>query len=142
MWQRVQAAEDAGQLLHDFAFRADRTVDSTQWSFCRDIGSARLVMVDSRAGRVLVHGERSMVDDDEWAFIEESATSQTHDHLLIGSSLPWLMAPGMHHLEAWNEAVCEGAWGKTAKRVGEKMRQALDLEHWPAFNESFRRLTR
>ncbi|MEA2296142.1 MAG: hypothetical protein QOE86_3781, partial [Solirubrobacteraceae bacterium] len=142
LWQQVQQADDAGQILRDFAFRADRAVDSTQWSYCRDIGSARLVMVDSRAGRVLEPGKRTMVDEDEWAFIEESATSQQHDHLLIGSSLPWLMAPGMHHLEAWNEAISEGAWGKPGARVGEKLRQALDLEHWPAFNDSFRRLTR
>jgi hypothetical protein len=142
LWHQVQEADDAGELLRDFAFRADRMVDSTQWSYCRDIGSARLVMVDSRAGRVLVPGERSMVDENEWGFIEESAQTQQHDHLLIGSSLPWLMAPGMHHLEAWNEAISEGAWGGLGARVGEKLRQALDLEHWPAFNDSFRRLTR
>jgi hypothetical protein len=142
LWERVQQADDAAQVLADFAFRADRTVDSTQWSFCRDIGSARLVMVDSRAGRVLTHGNRSMVDSDEWDFIEDAAQSQRHQHLLIGSSLPWLMAPGMHHLEAWNEAISEGAWGRTMARVGEKLRQALDLEHWPAFNDSFTRLTR
>jgi hypothetical protein len=142
LWQQVQQAEDAGELLADFAFRADRMVDSTQWSYCRDIGSARLVMVDSRAGRVLVPDRRSMVDEDEWAFIEESAQSHQHDHLLIGSSLPWLLAPGMHHLEAWNEAISEGSWGRLGKRLGEKLRQALDLEHWPAFDESFRRLTR
>jgi hypothetical protein len=52
------------------------------------------------------------------------------------------MAPGMHHLEAFNEAISEGAWGRIGARVGEKLRQALDLEHWPAFNDSFRRLTR
>ena len=31
--------------------------------------------------------------------------------------------PGMHELEAWNEAVCEGAWGRLAARLGEEMRQ-------------------
>jgi hypothetical protein len=141
LWQQVKDADDAGELLSDFGFRADRAVDSTQWSFCRDIGSARLVMVDSRAGRILEPGRRTMVDPDEWDFIERSGTSQRHHHLLIGTSLPWLMAPGMHHLEAWNEAISEGAWGGLGKRVGEKLRQALDLEHWPAFGDSFRRLT-
>ena len=34
------------------------------------------------------------------------------DHLLIGTSLPWLLTPGLHHLEAWDEAVAQGAWGK------------------------------
>jgi hypothetical protein len=46
----------------------------------------------------------------------------------------------MHHLEAWNEAVCEGAWGAVAARLGERMRQALDLEHWAAFGNSLRAL--
>ena len=48
--------------------------------------------------------------------------------------------PAMHDLEAWNEAVCDGAWGKPAAWAGEKMRQAVDLEHWAAFRESFTRL--
>jgi hypothetical protein len=141
VFKAVQAADDGEDVLREFAFQADRTVDSTQWSFCRDIGSARLVMVDSRAGRILEPGKRTMVDDDEWAFIERSATSSDREHLLIGTSLPWLMAPGMHHLEAWSEAVGEGAWGKLPARGAESLRQAIDLEHWPAFGRSFRRLT-
>jgi hypothetical protein len=96
-------------------------------------------MVDSRAGRVLEPGARSMVDEDEWRWIEEHATGDC-DHLLIGTSLPLLLAPGMHYLEAWNEAVCDGAWGPAASWVGEKVRQALDLEHWAAFGESLERM--
>jgi len=42
----------------------------------------------------------------------------------------------MHYLEAWNEAVCEGAWGPIAAHAGEQLRQGLDLEHWAAFGES------
>jgi hypothetical protein len=40
---------------------------------------------------------------------------------------------------AWraDESVTEGAWGKRYARVGERLRQALDLEHWPAFGASF-----
>ncbi len=48
-----------------------------------------------------------------------------------------LLGPALHHLEAWNEAVCDGAWGKPASEVGEKLRQALDLEHWSGFHDSF-----
>jgi hypothetical protein len=47
------------------------------------------------------------------------------------------MAPAMHYLEAWNEAVCDGAWGPLAANLGEKLRQGADLEHWPAFRDSF-----
>jgi hypothetical protein len=136
---RVREADDAGPILRDYVFKADREVEGTRWSYCRDIGSARLVMVDSRAGRVLDPGGRSMVDEDEWRWIEEHATGDC-DHLLIGTSLPLLLAPGMHYLEAWNEAVCDGAWGRVASWAGEKVRQALDLEHWAAFGESLERM--
>jgi hypothetical protein len=137
----VRAAQDGEEVLREFAWRADRTVNSTQWSFCRDLGSARLIMVDSRAGRILDPERRAMVDDDEWGFIERHATGHRHDHVLIGTSLPWLMAPGMHHLEAWSEAVCEGAWGSFAARRAEALREALDLEHWAAFGDSWKRMT-
>jgi len=135
------AGGDAGPILREFARRADREADGARWSYRRDFGRVRLVMIDSRAGRVLDPGERAMVDEDEWRWIEDTATGGC-DHLLLGTSLPWLLAPGMHELEAWNEAVCEGAWGRHAARAGERIRQALDLEHWAAFQRSFRRLCR
>jgi hypothetical protein len=139
LYDRVREADDAGVILRDYVFKADREVEGTRWSYCRDIGNVRLVMVDSRAGRVLDPGARSMVDEEEWRWIEEHARGDC-DHLLIGSSLPLLMAPGMHYLEAWNEAVCDGAWGTAAAVVGEKIRQAVDLEHWAAFGESLERM--
>jgi PhoD-like phosphatase len=135
LYRRVREGPDGGAVLRDFAYRADREVEGTRWSFCRDIGPARLVMIDSRAGRVLEPGGRRMVDAKEWRWIEEHARGDC-DHLLIGTSLPLLLAPGMHYLEAWNEALCDGAWGGLAARAAEKMRQDLDLEHWAAFGNS------
>jgi hypothetical protein len=139
LYHRVRESDDAGSILRDYAWKADREVKGTRWSFCRDIGQARLVMIDSRAGRVLEPGSRSMVDEDEFGWIEEHARGGC-DHLLIGSSLPLLLAPGMHYLEAWNEAGCDGAWGPLAAEVGESVRQGLDLEHWAAFGESLERM--
>ena len=130
---------DGTALVRDFAFRADREVQGTRWSFCRDVGPARLVMVDSRGGRVLEPGQRAMVDDREFDWIEQQVTGD-FDHLLIGTSLPLLLAPGMQYLENWNEAVCDGAWGRTGSRAGEAIRQYLDLEHWAAFRASFERM--
>jgi len=141
LYVRVRGSGDAGPILRDFAFRADREVAGTRWSYCRDIGQARLVMIDSRAGRVLEPGRRSMVDEDEWRWIEEHARGDC-DHLLLGSSLPFLLAPGLQHLEAWNEAVCDGAWGPLLALWGEKVRQDLDLEHWAAFGQSLERMAR
>jgi hypothetical protein len=54
--------------------------------------------------------------------------------------VPFLMAPALHDVEAWNESVCAGTWGPLAARGGEWLRRALDLEHWPAFQHSFHRL--
>jgi len=126
LFDRVRRATDAGPLLREFARRADHEVEGTRWSYRRDWGRVRLVMVDSRAGRVLddtrhVHHEhkRVMVDDHEWEWLEEQCTGGV-DHLLIGSSLPILVMPGLHDLEAWNEAVCDGAWGRLAAGWGDK----------------------
>ncbi len=136
---KVQESEDAGDLLREFARGADRERGASRWSYHRDLGSTRLVMIDSRAGRVLDEGNRSMLDEAEWDWVEEHACGG-FDHLLIATSLPWLLSPAMHHLEAWSERVCGGAWGSLAARQGERVRQELDLEHWGAFAESFRRL--
>ena len=127
--------------MRDFAFRADREVAGARWSYKRDIGRTRIVMMDSRAGRVLEPGARSMVDAEEWDCIEEW-TRGDFDHLLLGTSLPVFLGRGMHYLEAWNEAVCDGAWGALASRAAERLRQGLDLEHWAAFGDSLRALER
>jgi hypothetical protein len=136
----MQGASDGGPALREFARRADRETRGTRWSYRRDLGPARLVVVDTRAGRVLDRGGRRMVDAEEWRWLEEQATGG-QDHLLIASSLPVLLAPAMHGVEAWNERVCDGAWGGVAALVGEKLRRALDLEHWAAFGDSFGKLT-
>jgi hypothetical protein len=138
--KRVKEAEDAGDLLEAFAFHADRESDGTRWSYCRDLGNTRLVVIDSRAGRVLEEGKRSMLDDEEWDWVHEHATGG-FDHLLIGTSLPWLLGRGMHYVEAWGEAVAGGAWGPVAAKGAESLRQTGDMEHWAAFQDSFARLT-
>ena len=140
LFERVKTADDAGPILREFAYKAHRETAGTRWSFYRDFGDTRLVMMDSRGGRVLERGHRSMVDADEWRWIEEHATGG-FDHLLLGTSLPVLLGPGVHHLQAWNEAVCSGAWGERATKWGEKTRRSLDLDHWSSFNDSFVRLT-
>jgi hypothetical protein len=138
--RRVREAGDGTSILREFAERTDREPETAQWSFRRDFGRTRLLMIDSRAGRVLESGHRSMLDEEEWRWLEENATGDI-DHLVLATSLPYLLAPGLHHLEAWNEAVAEGAWGRAAAWVGERIRQAVDLEHWGAFQSSFVRLT-
>ena len=139
LFEQVQRAQDATPVLREFAYRADREIASVRWSFHRDFGKVRLIVMDSRAARVVKEEHRSMLNGAEWAWIEGKTTG-TFDHLLLGTSLPFLISPGLHHLEAWNEAVCAGTWGKPAASLGEFIRQLLDLEHWAAFQGSFRDL--
>jgi len=140
MYARVREADDAAPLLHELALRNDRETEGTRWSYCRDNGGVRLIVLDSRAGRVLDPGNRSMVDDEEWEWFVDHVTGD-YEHLLIASSLPFLLPGGEHGLEAWNEAVAEGAWGKLGSKFGEKVRRTLDLEHWAAFRRSFERMS-
>jgi hypothetical protein len=136
--QRARRTADLGDELHEYALRADREPTGARWTYCRDVAKARVVVVDSRAGRVL-DGTRKMVDDEEWGYIEEHARGG-FNHLFIASSLPFLLPRSVHDLEAWNEAVAGGAWGRAMSGVGERVRQGLDLEHWAAFGESFARV--
>jgi hypothetical protein len=134
----VIEADDAGPLLRKDSRKADRDEGGSIWSYSRDLAHTRLVMLDSREGRVF-HPRRQMTDDVEWGWIESQATGG-HDHLLLVDTLPMLLTPAFHYAEAWNEAVCAGAWGKRLARLGEKMRRAFDLEHWAAFQFSFERI--
>ena len=136
LFGRVGRSDDATRVLREFAYKADREIEGTRWSYHRDFGSVRLIVADSRAGRVLTPGERSMLDEKEWEWLREKATGD-FDHLIFGTSMPFLLSPGFHHLEAASEAISDGALGRPAARFGEFLRQLLDLEHWPAFHASF-----
>ena len=136
---KVREAEDGGRLLREFAARSDREAKGTRWSFSRDLGRTRLLGIDCRAGRVLEEERRSMVDDQEWQWIVER-TAGDFDHLVLAMSDPFLLSPGAHHFQAWNEAVNDGAWGKTLARLAERLREAADLDHWASFRDSFVRM--
>lgn len=139
IYERVRAAEDGGPLLREFALTAERTTAGSRWSYARKLGSSRLVVIDSRAGRLFAEGRREMVDDEEWRWLDQELQGGV-DHLLIATSLPFLLPPAIHDLEAWNEALCAGAWGAAGARSAEWLRRAIDLEHWAAFRSSFQRL--
>lgn len=146
VWQRVAAHDaeaelDLSAVLDAFAWRCDQTPMSYRWSYCRDIKDVRLIVVDSRAARELDPDRRALLDENETAWLDQRMQGGFR-HVLIGTSLPFLLPPGLHHLESWNEAVAEGAWGGLAARVAERLRQAVDLEHWAAFQSSFQKLAR
>jgi hypothetical protein len=71
LFKKAKAADNSGPLLREFAYRTHRVPHGTRWSFRRDFGSTRLVMMDSRGGRVLEKGHCSMVDASEWEWIKD-----------------------------------------------------------------------
>ncbi|MET1059021.1 MAG: alkaline phosphatase D family protein, partial [Nocardioides sp.] len=145
IWQRIDEHEgddeiDLSEVLDAFADRADQKPDSYRWSYVREYGDqARLVVVDSRAARVLDPENRSILDDGEMAWLDEQMRGDV-DHLLIGTSLPFLLAPGLHYVEAFSESLAGGAWGRRAAKAGERIRMATDLEHWAAFQDGFQKV--
>lgn len=128
-------AVDRGAILDELAWHADQQRDG-RWNYARDIGGTRVVVLDSRGGRVLDPGERLMLGPRQLAWLDEQARGDM-DHLLIVTSIPYLLPSGIHHLEAWNEALCNGAWGARVAEKSERFRQRFDLEHWASFQRSF-----
>ncbi len=134
------ATDDAGGVLRRWALRSEEYTPvpgGYSFNYDRHLGDVHLVVLDSRNGRVLDPGSRSMLDDDEWAFVE-AAARQPCRHLVLATSLPMFVPGGLHGLQQWNEAVCGGRWGRPMAWVGEKLRRGLDMEDWAAFDRSFR----
>lgn len=148
LWREItshaddEAEYDASELLDAFAAEADQDPMSYRWSYARDHGTqARLVVIDSRAARVLDPDNRALLDREEMAWLDQQMRGDV-DHLLLGTSLPFLLAPGLHYVEAFNEAWSGGAWGERIAPLGERVRQLVDLEHWAAFQSDFRTVSR
>jgi hypothetical protein len=161
----VAAEGDTWPLLAALADRADREVDGSKgvrFSFRWDIGATRFIMIDSRNGRILDDGAHLMLGDEEFGWIEEQVAvrpdaggsgSGTPDggnadtdgtgrveHLVLGTSLPWLLPHAIGDLQSVvSAAAARSGW---RGRLGERVRQGADLEHWQAFRPSFDRLTR
>ncbi|MFF4268502.1 alkaline phosphatase D family protein [Streptomyces sp. NPDC001536] len=142
LYAAVRETPDGTDELRAFASRADVDPASVRWSYRRDFGRVRLVMVDSRAARVLDEESRSMLDPGEARWVREQVLDGpgSYDHLLIGTSLPWLLPHLVHDAEAWNAALCRGERGARWARFGEGLRRRADLEHWAAFPASFEAL--
>ncbi|MFI8216624.1 alkaline phosphatase D family protein [Streptomyces sp. NPDC085932] len=142
VYEQVRSLPDGTDVLRTFTARADADPATARWSYRRDFGRVRLVMVDSRAARVLGEEERSMLDpgEEEWLREQVLDSPGAYDHLLIGTSLPWLLPHLVHDAEGWNAALCGGERGARWAGLSEKVRRAADLEHWSAFPESFARL--
>ncbi|MEU4272252.1 alkaline phosphatase D family protein [Streptomyces sp. NPDC026092] len=147
LYAEIRSVPDGTDRLRRFAAEADADPACVRWSYRRDLGRTRLLMIDTRAARLLTEGARAMLDPAEAAWVREQALVDrgSYDHLLVGTSLPWLMPPLIHDAEAWNAALCRGERGGPGgrwARFAEDLRQRADLEHWAAFPSSFEALTR
>lgn len=143
-YRRLLATDgDCWPHLVELADRADAEVDGNKgvrFSYRWDLGRSRLIMIDSRNGRILDSGQRMMIGEHEFDWVQSQVCDGLDelDHLMLATSVPWLMPPALGDLEAVNERNADrpGLPG----RLAEKTRQAVDFEHWPAFHKSFERL--
>ncbi|MEU2338311.1 alkaline phosphatase D family protein [Streptomyces sp. NPDC013172] len=142
LYAAVLGSPDGTDALRAFAAGADADPAAVRWSYRRDFGRVRLLMVDTRAARVLDERHRAMLHPGEAAWLREQALTdrESYDHLLVGTSLPWLLPHLVHDLETWDAALCRGERGPRWARFGERLRRAADLEHWAAFPASFAEL--
>jgi PhoD-like phosphatase len=141
LYAKVRGNPEATAILREWAKEIDGTAAGERWSFCRDIDGVRAIFLDSRAARVLTRERRSMFDDEVWDWVVEHSEGD-FDHLLIATTVPYLLSPGFDRLEAWNERLCDGAWGRPVAWASEKLRRGVDFDHWASFQFSFQRLRR
>ena len=120
-----------------------RQVGHSRWSFARDVGDARLVVIDSRAGRERdarpprARSGRGVALDPRAGVAGPRATCCWPARCRSCSR------PGLHHVEALDEALTDGAWG-TRRRVRSASGCAASavMDHWASFQRTFRRLCR
>lgn len=143
LWPALTKSSEGQTRLREFARHADDEVNGrkrSRWSYSRELGRTRLVVVDTRSGRILETSDRDMVSEPEWDVIDDWLRGDC-EHLLIASSLPLLLERSLHDVEAWNEAVAAGVSGPRMAGWAERLRRVGNLEHWAAFQHSFRRFT-
>ena len=66
-------------------------------------------------------------------------------HVLLVSSVPWALPPGIHRLQQLVSHLADRSPGQSrltglTARAAEWVRRAIDLEHWAAFGQSYERL--
>jgi hypothetical protein len=140
LYERVRSADgDAGPILAEQMRKADEQPGHSRWSYYRDLGDTRLLVIDSRAGRELEPPDRRMISSGEWDWIVDHAAGN-FDHLLVASSLPFFLTPGLHYIEAWDAQLADRGRTGATRKLGEKIRQKSVMDHWASFQDSFREL--
>ena len=95
------------------------------------------------AGRILADGDAtrwSASGSSRW--IEEQVEDGDYDHLVVGTSVPWLLPRALHDIESCDEALCAGTRGRLvarSRRMAPAGRRPRALGGLP---DSFERLAR
>ncbi|NEC93250.1 alkaline phosphatase family protein, partial [Streptomyces sp. SID12501] len=77
LYATVTASPDGTEALRRFAAETDADPARTRWSYQRIFGRVQLLMVDTRAARVLDEERRAMLDDDEARWLRERVLENT-----------------------------------------------------------------
>ena len=130
---RRESSTTRGRCSAHFVRRTDEHSEGTRWSFVRDLDGSRLIVLDDRTGRVLEEGRRSIFDDERVAV----------DHRADAGRL---QAPHVRHLRSasCSRRACTTSrpgtsrsaterWGDGPRKLGERMRRAVDFDHWASF---------
>ena len=119
IWQRIAGHLGEDEIDLSAELDSSRTggpgPTSYRWSFCRDFGDTRLIVVDSRAPGSWCRTTAPCSTRRKWpgwtaGCVAVSATCSWHV-----TAIP--AADGPDYVEAWNEAVSDGAWGRRAARA-------------------------
>ena len=116
----VQADDDAGPRLREFAREWDRESAASRWAYYRDFGRSRLLVIDSRAARVLAEG-RPRDDRRGGVGMDREHARGSFDHLIIASTLPVFMAARHPPPRGVERGRVRGAWGTRPGRIGARV---------------------
>ena len=91
----------------------DREREGKRWSYCRDLGPTRLIVVDVAHG-ALPRGGRAQDRRRRGVGVGRGARHRGASSTTCCSAprTPTCSLPAFHHLEAWSERVCDGALGR------------------------------
>ncbi len=144
VYRSVVDAEDGTAALTALADDvADHGPDrlTRTWSYGHRTDLVDLVVLDSRNARVLDPAGRSMLAPVDWSMLDDLVEGADGRHLLVVTSVPWALPTGIHRLQEWVSHLADdgstGPMSGAARKVGEMVRQGIDLEHWPAFGTSY-----
>ena len=129
-------------IVRDFAFRADREVAGARWSYRRDIGRTRIVMMDSRAGRVL-DARRALDGRRRGVGLHRGVDARRlRPPAARAPRCPSSSGAGCTTSRPGTRRSATAPGARWPRGAAERLRQGLDLEHWAAFGDSLRALER